>query len=232
MIRTANRMRKAAVLRSLLLLGLIMSLPFGVIGQQTGSSADNNVLARHVDGADLEYVSTLQAFSQALIQTGTAGGIVRTSGCKDTGIVHRWQPLGSSLRDVLDGIVKIDPEYRWSVDDNVINVLPVAEPAFLKTHIVDFKAEKVVWPSSALSKLLATPEVRVSLNRLGLNEALKAGAFPLSNSRKAARSVQCTNVTFREALNIIARTFGNAVWFYKEDHCNGKDEYSIDFIVE
>jgi hypothetical protein len=226
-------MRKACAILGFLLFGLLAPRMFGQIGQQPGASGSNDVLARHVEGADLEYASTTQAFSKALFQAGAPGGIARTSGCEWDGVIHRWQPLGSSLRDVLDGIVKTDPQYRWSVEDEVINVLPVAgEPALLKTHIAEFKVENVAWASSALSKLIAMPEVRASLNRLGLNETLKAGVFPAPNPMKAGRIVQCNNVTLREALNVIARVFGNAVWFYKEDHCTGKDEYSIDFIVE
>lgn len=200
-----------------LLLGLLAPTMFGQIGQQPGASGSNDVLARHVEGADLEYASTLQVFSKALLQAGAPGGIVRTSGCERDGVIHRWQPLGLSLRDVLDGIVKTDPQYRWSVEDKVINALPVAgEPTLLKTHIGEFRVENVAWANTALSMLIATPEVRASLNRLGLTEALKAGAVPLPNPMKAGRIVQCNNVTLREALNVIARAFGNAVWFYKE----------------
>lgn len=226
-------MGKASAILGFLLLGLLAPAMFGQIGQQPGASGSNDVLARHVEGADLEYASTLQAFSKALFQARAPGGIVRTSGCERDGVIHKWQPRGLSLRDVLDGIVKTDPQYRWSVEDNVINALPVAgEPALLKTHIGAFNVENVAWASTALSYLIATPEVRASVSRLGLDEALKAGSFPVPNSKKVERIVQFNNVTLREALNVIARVFGNAVWFYKEDHCNGKHEYSIDFIVE
>lgn len=226
-------MRKAQTLRSFLLVGLIGSTVLGHIAGQSGGNEDIDLLARHVDGAKLEYVSTVQAGFKALVQAGAPGGIVRILGCEGDGIIHRWQPLGSSLRDVLDGIVKSDPQYRWIVEDKVINVVPAAdELALLKTRIREFKVEDAVWPGSAMSKLMATPEVRASLNKLGLNEALKAGSFPAPQSRKVGRTVQCSNVTLRQALNVIARTFGNAVWFYRENHCNGKDEYEIDFIVE
>lgn len=226
-------MSKAPSILSFLLVGLLTPMIFCQSGQQAGSSGSNDILARQVEGADLEYASTTQAFSKGLSQAGAPGGIIRTSGCGGDGAIHRWQPLGSSLRDVLDRIVKADPQYRWSVEDGVINALPIAsEPVLLKTHIREFKVDKVAFASAALSKLMTTPEVKDSLNRLGLNEALKVGAFPLPNSRKVERIVQCNNVTLREALNVIARTFGNAVWFYRENHCNGKDEYSIAFIVE
>lgn len=224
-------MRKGPVLVKLLLIGLLTTIISAHTRQQAGGS--NDVLARHVYGADLEYVSTTQAFSKALFQVHAPGGIVRSSGCEEDGVTHKWQPLGSALHDVLDGIAKADPQYRWSVEDRVINALPVAgEPALLKTHIGEFKVEDAAWPSTVLSMLIATPEVKDSLSRLGLNEALKAGSFQAPDSRKVGRIVECNNVTLREALNVIARTFGNAVWFYKEDHCNGKHQYSIDFIVE
>jgi hypothetical protein len=206
---------------------------FAQVGQQSVNSGVDNILARRVEGADVEYISTLQAFSKALFQAGAPGGIVRTSGCEGDGVTHRWQPLGSSLRDVLDGIVNTDPKYRWDAEKEVINAIPVTgEPELLRTHIREFKVQDAVWPGSTLSSLFSTPEVKASLDRLGLNEALKAGSFPVPRARKVGHTVQCNNVSLREALNSIARAFGNAVWFYKEDHCNGKDQYSIDFIVE
>lgn len=225
-------MRKASAL-GFLILGLLAPTMFAQVEQQGGNSRGDNVLARRVEGADIEYLSTTNALLKALFHAGAPGGIVRTYGCEGDDVIHRWQPLGSSLRNVLDGIVNTDPKYRWSAENEVINAIPVAgEPELLRTHIREFKIQDAVWPGSTLSSLLSTQEVRASLDRLGLKEALKAGSFPVSSARKVGRTVQCHNVTLREALNVIARTFGNAVWFYKQDHCNGKDEYSIDFIVE
>jgi hypothetical protein len=215
------------------LLCLLGPMPLLQARQQIGVTQDNNILEHHVDGVDLEYISTVQAFSKALLQASVPGGIVRMSSCAGDVVIHKWQPLGSSLRNVLDSIEKADPQYRWSMANEVINALPVAgEPALLKTRIGEFKVKKVALASMALSKLMATPEVRDALSHLHLNEALKAGSFPLPDKARKERTVQCGDVTLREALNAIALAFGNAVWFYREDHCNGKDEYSIDFIVE
>jgi hypothetical protein len=226
-------MKRVAALLSFLVVGLVGSMTFGHIEPQSGTGADDDTLGRRVDGAQLEYVSTIHAFFKALSETGTPGGIVRTIGCEGDGTVQQWQPLGSSLRDVLDGIVYANPRYRWTVENGVINAIPIGgEPELLKTHIREFKMQNAISPNSTLSELFSTTEVKASLDRLGLNEALKAGSFPPSKVRKVGLTLQYNNVTLREALNAIARAFGNTVWLYREHHCDGRAEYEIDFIVE
>jgi hypothetical protein len=225
-------MRKAGTLICWLLLTIIVTA-LGQEGRQY-SLNQSQVLTRPVVDDDLTYVTTVQAFSKALQKTKTAGGIVRLSECQEKAVMQKWQPLGGSLQEVLNEIVRVDPQYRWTIEAEVVNVLPAEdEPAFLKTHISSFSAKKIASPDAAVSKLLVLPEVQASLRKQGLNEALKVVATPMAvGQEEVAHKVRCQDVTLREALNAIARSFGNAVWAYKEKRCGGKDEFSLDFIVQ
>lgn len=194
----------------------------------------SQALTRPVVDGDLTYITTIQAFSKALQKTRTAGGIVRLPDCQEKAVMQKWQPLGGSLQEVLNEIVKADPQYRWTIDSEVVNVLPTEdEPAFLKTRIRVFTARGVASPDVTLYKLLTLPEIQTSLSKLGLNEAVRAVVIPMPVGQvRVTHTVRCKDVTLREALNTIARTFGNAVWAYKERRCGGKDEFSLDFIIE
>jgi hypothetical protein len=227
-------MKKAFVLLGCLLVGLLGTAICGQGRQQSASTTETDVLVRRVEGLDLEYVTTSQAFSKALYHSGTPGGIVKISNCQNDEVIQKWQPLASPLRDVLNWIVQADPPYQWSVEDGVVNVLPrVGEPGLLKTHITKFEVKDASSAEMALYKLLAMPEVKASVSDFNLNEGIKAVVIPIPlTPNKTRHTVQCSDVTLRDALNTIARLFGNAVWAYREQHCAGKDEFSIDFIVQ
>src|SRR5438128_1422627 len=129
---------------------VILATGFGQKEQQN-SMAQSQMLMRKVADGDLAYVTTVQAFSMALQKTNTAGGIVRLSDCQENTVVQKWQPLGATLQDVLDGIAKTDPQYRWDIEDGVVNVLPAGdEPVLLKTHISTFIVKRQASPDTAL----------------------------------------------------------------------------------
>ena len=222
-------MRRESTLLGVLLIGLLTTMCFGEILRQDET---NDVLTRHVDAPELEDLPTILAFSHALLQTRTPAGIVRTLGCEREPAIQKPQPSGSSLRDVLNELVKTDPQYRWIVEDRVINALPVAgDPPLLQTHITEFRIDNAISASSAMYELMATREVRDAMTKLGFEEPLIAGVFH-PHPETLGHPVHCKNVTLREALNEIARTFGNAVWYYKDDRCNGTHQYFLDFLTE
>jgi hypothetical protein len=89
----------------------------------------------------------------------------------------------------------------------------------------------------ALYQLMALPEVRDRVAQLHLEELsrhiglsdLKRPGSPIED--KPALNLNRRNVTLRVALNAIASAHGYAVWAYTERHCNGRDQFRIDFLV-
>ena len=201
-----------------------------------GSSPKSSaaVLARRVEGDELRHLTTSIAFVESLKATSTPGGIITILGCQREAITQRWRPSGYPLRDVLDWMVDTDTQYRWTSHDGVINLMPAnGEPEILKTQIKSVEVKHFKSPGTAVRKILASPELLEALSRLGLHERLRAVVWPVDlDAKEKGHSLSFKNVSLREALNLIARTHGHAVWEYSEEHCNGRDEFLLDFLVQ
>lgn len=202
--------------------------------QSKSEGITEDVLLRLVEFNETGDTEFVRVFTSALSTTNVPGGMVKINSCNPVAVLKPWQARIFTLRDALDSIAQAEPDYRWSINDGVINLMPKGEePTLLQTRIGRLKikdAESIYLP---LSKLMSLPEVRESITQLGLSEAphLLIGGFSL-RSDKPRYTIDFQNVTLKEALNTIVRTHGRAVWNYQETRCNGKTEFSIDFIVE
>jgi hypothetical protein len=134
----------------------------------------------------------------------------------------------------LEAVIQTDPRYHWRVDDGVVNLLPVDdEPQLLKVRINKLTVKNVTLANAALGKLLALPEVKEAIERLQLSPGVQMIKRLVSlNPDPPKYTFRFKNVTLREALNIIARVHGRAVWEYREQRCEGKIEYGFNFIVQ
>jgi hypothetical protein len=140
-----------------------------------------------------------------------------------------WGPMQSPLRDVLDAIVYEDSRYRWHLEGGVVNLLPAAgEPALLKIRIPRFRVKHALRAKDALKKLLALDEVKKGMQEHNLKQGLTIIISPHHLNPKGF-SVDCRDVTLREALNAIARAQGWGTWDYIETHCEDRHEFIIRF---
>jgi hypothetical protein len=226
-------MKRTNNLIAAIVIGILVPSIFGQNDQDVKSDSLREILIEHrVVKSDLEHRTVTNAFSGSLSRAKVPGGIVTVSSCPGEEVKHTYPGLPSplTLREALDAIVVADPRYRWQVEDGIINLMPVrGEPELLDTRIAEFYLENAVSVLAALSRLLELPEVRQRRIELGLKSGLQFGGLQSPNPRRL--TVHLQDVTLREALNAIARAHGYGVWSYTEFHCNGRNEFSIEFLV-
>lgn len=181
-----------------------------------------------------EPVTTQQSFLYALIASKKPGGIVIVNrDCVVSELKPQMVREYASLETALNSIVKQDPWYKWSVEDEVVNLIPADdEPDFLKTRIKEFRLDGDLNIHLALDKLLHLPEVEIEAEKINLNEGLR-NCCGLSSPKdtKSRLKFKLKDITLRQALNEIARKDGRAVWRYYESNCGGKISTTLDWLV-
>jgi hypothetical protein len=194
------------------------------------------ILARQVTMSGAP--ETIQsAFTFMLGDAHVAGGIVTSSSCQRDR-EHFFGGAKTSLGNALDMIVASEPENKWLITGGVVNLIPAGNlPPMLNTPISDFKVENARTVLEALNQLMALPEVGDRIAQLHLEELSRhIGLSDLKRPGSVAEdkptlNLNRRNVTLRGALNAIASAHGSAVWAYAERHCNGRDQFRIDFLV-
>jgi hypothetical protein len=184
----------------------------------------------------LNNVTASNVFTQALLEAEMPGGIVvsRTCGIPPT---HNFPLSQPTVRELLEGIVSVDPEYSWEIRDGVVNLISRAdEPQLLETRITRFEIADIETPNEALNALFNLPIVRNQASR-ELGARLISGfpyAFSANNAvpQKRKFSVKVTDATVRDVLNAIARAYGTAVWTLTRQKClnNNRKTYSLSFV--
>lgn len=216
---------------------ILLSLPLLIHAVQTDLAQSDvpDVLERQVTASKGEYPTTHSAFLESLISARVPGGIVTILNCDNTHPRRQTYLSPGTVRETMDTIVKTNPEYRWQVDDGVINLLTVHdEPTLLNVRISKLKVEDARSVNTILSNLFDLPEVKGAIAKLQLIPGVKfiVGPIPMDPERRPKYTVECEDVTVREALNAIVRVHGRAAWEYKEQRCDGKTMYTVDFIVK
>jgi hypothetical protein len=186
----------------------------------------------------LAAANTPDRVAQALIDAEIPGGLALIHYCGGFP-EHSLKPAPVSLRALLDAVVSADPQYSWEMDKGVVNLIP-RYGAFhiLETRISKLDLENVKTPDEALNLLLALPEVQAQTRReLGSRVVQGAAyAYPATFDAKRAKTFSVTgaNITFRDALNLIAISHGKAVWVLVRGECanNVRKTFSIKFIYE
>jgi hypothetical protein len=226
-------MKRVAII-VLILSGLFSSSIHAQISRSKSEEIAEGVLSRLVEFNEINDTEFVGVFARALSTTRVPGGIVKIDSCNAVSVLKPWRAHIFTLREALDSIVQAEPDYNWSMDDGVVNLTPKSEePALLQTRISALKVKNARSIYLPLGELMALPEVRESIARLGLSQAplLLIGVGSLKPN-EPGYTIDCQNVTLKEAFNTIVRAHGRAVWRYKETRCNGKTEYSLDFVVE
>jgi len=142
----------------------------------------------------------------------------------------------TTLQAELNRIIKVLPEYQWTLDDGVLNFLPkYYMPSPLDITISEFKVENIP-VIDAYNQLFDKPEVENGFTRLGLHEPAVQLVFggdppPDIKGHKSAKpepkriTLNMQHVTLREALNAIVRADGRKAWLLSVYSCEGNSTY-------
>jgi hypothetical protein len=234
-----NEEERMITLRELIFFCMIL-LPMTIaLGQQGPSSQKGRpeILSRQVTMPNSAPETIQSAFSQILVDAHAAGGIVNSSSCLRAQ-EHDFGGAKTSLDNALDMIVASEPENKWLIADGVVNLVPAGDlPGLLNVPISYFKIKNARTVLEALDQLMAVPEVGERVAQLHLEELSRhVGLSDLKRpgtvaEDRPALNLSRRNVTLCGALNAIASAHGSAVWAYTERHCNGRDQFSLDFLV-
>lgn len=181
-------------------------------------------------------MSTTNALTSALSAAGVPGGIASVGYCGEDA-TYLFAQSGPTLGDALREVVRTNPHYTWYVKNGVVNAYPLeGDPALLKLVIGRVDIRKVYSVDDAVSRLFSLPEVQKRIRELNLIPGfVRLGMSDLSRPGNSVAAKEqhydLRNLTVREALNSIARRHGKAVWRYRENFCNGKTEFQIQFLV-
>lgn len=142
---------------------------------------------------------------------------------------YKFETRILSVSDMINSIVKVEPEYRWETQDEIINLLPANKyPAFLDTIIPEFEA-KDTNISLAISSLQQLPVFQQQATSFGYNNftqpRMEFGG--LQSARIRNFNVHCKNSTVREVLNSIVRAHGRAIWGFREYTQNGNKFFQL-----
>jgi len=203
------------------------------------ASRTRNLLNRDIGNIHFDNAAMPFIFNYALIHAVVPGGIVDVGGCPNgPKPAYSFALIDARLQDVLEAIAKRDLLDRWTVENGVVNLLPVkGTPALLDTRIGKFDSKDAATPSEAATLLAQSPEVERAEERLGLNNPFHI-QLGLGVARKygspipklaSPLAVRLKNVTFLDALNALVRAKGRGVWMYREWHCSANNGYSITF---
>jgi hypothetical protein len=227
-------MKTTSIVRAMLLIYVVSAL---VKGQQTVEPKDEttNLLSRKIGWVNAHSTDAVFALQMDLGNAQLPGGIsvARNCGVAEPEIVPAES---TTLQAELERIVKVLPDYQWSLDDGVFNFLPKSYmPSPLDINISEFKVENVP-VLDAYNQLFALPEVENGFARLGLHEPdMLVGSIlvtpPDIKGHKSVKpepkriTLNMLHVTLREALNAIVRADGRKAWLLSVYSCKGNSTY-------
>lgn len=218
-------MRFSLFLAAVILMGLASSSAVGQIYSEKNGDVDP--LSRKVVWNNPQRTDPVSILMTYLGVVRLPGGIflVRNCGSTEPRIIPSEK---ATLRDGLDQISKAMPQYKWSLEDGVINFLPqYYSPSPLDTFIAEFKADNVPI-FQAFYQLFDMPEVKNGMASLGLHEPsvqllFGSGDPPVKDQRRI--NLNLKNATLREVLNAIVKADGSKTWTLSVYSCNGDSTY-------
>lgn len=221
------------MLRAVLITCFVLVTVAAIQGQASatkGSTASSQVvLAKTAGPVGLGRIDAVSALLFGFTNAEIPGGIVRIVNCYGSEPQVKI-PADASVKQLLEIVALKVPEYRWRIDDGVVNVIPYTSfPVPLDIRISEFQVEELS-ALDALNRLLDNMQLKQELQARGLFQGLKlsGGGFPISKKRI---TLDLKDSTLLEALNAIVRSDGRAVWGYTLRPCNGRNEYEINLLV-
>jgi len=115
-------------------------------------------------------------------------------------------------REILDGLVGVEPAYQWRDGGDFIEVFPVrGRSVFLDTPVSAFDL-KDVSRSQAIDQLIGRPEVQAIMNSMNLKRQPASGA---TRDEASKFSLHLEATSLRQALNQIAKASGSYFWAFR-----------------
>ena len=128
----------------------------------------------------------------------------------------------ATVDDLLEGIIKAAPAYRWRNKAGFIDVYPAEGGCpLLETAIAEFHVDNTDW-LGATESLISLPEIAREKSALGLSRRESDNQRP----QVVLFSLDLKNVSLREALHEITKTSRNSFWMFKRFGQRGQ-EFSI-----
>jgi hypothetical protein len=214
------------------------SLTLTVGSDLSNESSDRELLQSEIGLLDLGRAALTYVLERTLLAADVPGGIAVVHGCEGER-PHDFPPLGPTLRDGLVAIEKVAPDYEWRATDGVVNVAPASGfPPLVRTPVQQFHSKDTSTLSAAASLLIAQPDVREAMSRLGFREApdeIEVGlsAVPKHGTPTAPTerpfAVRCRSCKVYDVLNALVRAKAHGVWVYEERRCGGIKTFRIAF---
>ena len=224
-----NKNKKNFILLSVLLCISVVQSQYTQTAEDRSNSA---VQDKKVKKYDIP-ISTQESFLNTLRAEKKPGGIVVINrNCLAVEARPQIEREYASLDAALNSIVRQDPWYEWSLEQEVVNLIPANdEPDFLKIKIKKFRLDGDLNTDLALERLLRLPEVKDKAEEINLNKGLMSiGLISLRNTKPRLK-FELKNTTVRQVLNEIVRKDGIAVWRYYESNCNGKTKSYLEYLI-
>lgn len=132
-----------------------------------------------------------------------------------------FTPESFILRDILNKIVTVQPQYHWTVENGVLNLSPIYDYAVLDLRLRSFKLENGT-AGDALKQLEETPEFgnHIRESQLRMEDTPIHGFGRTEESNRF--SIELTEPSIREVLNAIVSKNGGGTWMYGENVSSNK----------
>lgn len=178
----------------------------------------------------------LNIFLDVLRGTRINGGFAEIAGCSGLPEGSLKLKQGTTIREAMDALVAANPSYQWTLEDEVIVLVPLGGVPLLDARIVQFQVDGTDREIPAtLGLLLRFPEVREREAQLNLKPALGQGGGPgVYDEHPIPRKdvpvhINIQNLSLREAFNKIVRASPKpVVWVYHENSCDADKTYTVD----
>lgn len=226
----------------LIILGLAVALlegPATTRPQAAQDLDDAQILALPIP-YDVEFTGPPQQTLWFLLHdVGLSIGIVQEfHGCSNESHLGLKVKKGTTIREAMDAFVASNPDFRWQLQDHVINLEPKGGvPALLTTKLHSVQLHTFDnWAASAgMFELFKLPEIQKRLKEFKVEERGQTAGGPSAvNIRPGPPpppprviDINLRDVTVQDVFNAIVRTHGKEIWFYAESECNGETAYSI-----
>jgi hypothetical protein len=130
----------------------------------------------------------------------------------------------ATFLQIIDGIVKAEPKYRWRERDGAIEVFPANGGSSLLDIPIQSYQVKDVNRALAVNRLLDLPEVQAMFSPMNLRP--RPPSPPSYRIKDEKLSFDLSGMTLRQALNRIATDSGGRFWVFRR-HPDGTFEISL-----
>jgi hypothetical protein len=196
-----------------------------MLAQTQPSTRDPDLVRKVVTVPSFD--SLAQQFAATLREAGVSGGVADIhAGCSEARKLEMPALQRVTAAQALDTLALVDGIHRWQIADGSVVLLPTGgTPTLLDTNIASVHLSDIGNLDLSISELLAEEEVVTAMKKQGIAYQGWRGGFSKlyrNTPKPPPRPLALQDVTLLQALNSIARQYGNAVWSYQEFECHGR----------